>query len=269
MLEAGWRCGAGKQRRLAMLEKLEDLPREIEGVRASGIVTKEDYEDILSPLIDKARRDGSSIRLLYHFGPEFAGFSPGGAWEEARIGLHSLRLFAGCAIVSDVAWLREATRFVSFVMPCPVKVFANSELQQASRWLGALPERAGVSHRLLPESGVILVEIQQALRATDFDALAATADAWIQSHDFLNGLVLHAHSFPGWENLRSLIRHVRFVRDHHRKIKRVALVTDARLASLTPHIADHFVEAEVQRFGYEHLYEAIRWARGPQLEKTT
>ncbi len=38
--------------------------------------------------------------------------------------------------------------------------------------------RPAVSHRLLPESGVIMGEVKRALRAQDFDALAFTADAW-------------------------------------------------------------------------------------------
>jgi hypothetical protein len=121
---------------------------------------------------------------------------------------------------------------------------------------------AHISHRLLPESGVIVVEIKGALRASDFASLAATADAWIGTHGTLNGLVLHAHHFPGWESLRSVISHVRFVRDHHREVKRIALVTDSRLASLTSQIAEHFVAAKIEVFGYEKLEAATAWAGG-------
>jgi len=119
-----------------------------------------------------------------------------------------------------------------------------------------------ISHRMVPESGVLVVEIKEALRASDFEALSATADAWIQTHGNLNGLVLHAHHFPGWESLQGLIKHIRFVKDHHRKIKKVALVTGAKLASLTSHVAEHFVEAELKTFGYDEVDAAIAWARG-------
>jgi len=123
-----------------------------------------------------------------------------------------------------------------------------------------LPAR--ISHRLVPESGVIVVEIKDALRPSDFAALATTADQWISTHAGLNGLVIHAHHFPGWESLRGVISHVRFVRDHHRDVKRIALVTDSRLASLTLTLADHFVRAEVKVFGYEELTAATAWAGG-------
>lgn len=119
---------------------------------------------------------------------------------------------------------------------------------------------SNVSHRLLPESGVIVVEIKGALRASDFAALTKTADEWIAARGSLSGLVLHAHHFPGWETLRSLISHVRFVRDHHREVKRIALVTDSRLASLTSQLAEHFVKASVKVFGYDQLDAATSWA---------
>lgn len=244
-----------------MLEKIANLPTGIVGVKAVGKVSREDYEQIIEPLFERAREQGSKLRFLYEFGPEFEGFSPGAAWEDARFGLLAVRQLAGCAIVTDIRWVREASKFVGFWLPCPVRVFADGQRVQAVEYLEGLPERSGLSHRLLPESGVIVVEINEALRAQDFDALAVTADNWIHAQGVLNGLVIHAHHFPGWENLRGLIRHVRFVRDHHRKIKRVALVSDAKLASLAPQIGEHFVEAELKHFGYDELNAALDWVR--------
>ena len=245
-----------------MIEKLKDLPRGIDGVRAIGKISKEDYEHVFVPLFDEIRREGRRIRFLYQLGPEFEGFTPGAAWEDAKIGLHFMRLFDGCAVVTDLGWIRESTRLAGFLMPCPVRLFSNKEFDEAIDWLRSLPEGPAVSHRLLPESGVIVVEVKQALRAQDFDALAFTADTWIEAHGNLQGLVIHAREFPGWENLGSLFRHVRFVRDHHRKVKRIAFAADSKLASLAPRIADHFIQAEVKSFGYDELDAAIAWAGG-------
>jgi stage II sporulation SpoAA-like protein len=245
---------------MTMLERLQALPEGIDGVKAVGRVSREDYDQIFTPLIDAARRRGRRLRLLYQLGPDFEGFSPGAAWEDAKLGLASLRMFEGCAVVTDVGWIREATRLAAFLMPCPVRVFSNAGLDEAVNWLRALPEGAAVVHRLLPESGVLVVEVNQALRAQDFDALAATADQWIDVHGDLPGLVIHARAFPGWENLGGLIRHVRFVRDHQRRLRRVALASDSKLAGLAPRLAEHFVQAEVRRFGYDELDAAVAWA---------
>jgi SpoIIAA-like len=130
---------------MTMLERLQELPPGIDGVKAVGRVSKEDYERVFDPLIDGARRDARRLRLLYQFGPEFEGFSPGAAWEDAKLGLASLRLFDGLAVVTDVVWIRESTRLIGFVMPCPVRVFGNSELSGAVEWLRSLPEGPAVA----------------------------------------------------------------------------------------------------------------------------
>ena len=245
-----------------MLQRLRDLPGGIDGVRATGRVSKEDYEQVFVPLLDEARQEGRRLRLLYQLGPEFEGFSPGAAWEDAKIGLQSIRLFDGCAVVTDKGWIKETTRLAGFLMPCPVRSFGNNELDKAVAWLESLPEVASVSVRLLPALGVVVVEVKQALRVQDFDALAFTADAWIEAHGSLRGLVIHTREFPGWENLGSFIRHVRFLRDHHRKVNRVALAVDSKLASMAPMIGEHFVQAELRSFGYDALDAAIAWAGG-------
>ena len=96
----------------------------------------------------------------------------------------------------------------------------------------------------------------------DFDALGLTVDAWLETHAELRGLVLHTTAFPGWENIGGLVRHIRFVRDHHRKIGRVAIVVDGPLGTVAPRVAEHFVQAEVRGFPDDHLDDAVAWVSG-------
>src|SRR5262249_51019020 len=149
-------------------ETLSDLPPGIDGVKATGKISREDYEAVLVPLMDGARRDGRRLRFLYQVGPEFTGFTAGAAWEDAKGGLRSMRLFDGCAVVTDVGWIRESTRLAAFLIPCPVRVFSLSERQAAADWLASLPESAAVSQRLIAETGVLVVDVNQPLRAQDF-----------------------------------------------------------------------------------------------------
>ena len=246
-----------------MLVKLNDVPFGIDGLKAVGKLSKADYENVFEPLLEQARKDGRRLSILFQLGPDFEGFTAGGAWEDAKMGLRYMRLFDACAIVTDLPWIRESTKLARFIMPCPVQVFGNQEQEKASDWLRSVPASAAVSFHLLADSGVMVVEVKEALRAHDFDAMALTADTWIEAHGTLHGIVIHCREFPGWENLHSVLRHVRFVRDHHRKVERVALVADSKLASLAPHIAEHFVQAEVKRFRYDELDVAVAWARGP------
>ncbi|MFF9481856.1 STAS/SEC14 domain-containing protein [Streptomyces sp. NPDC014733] len=244
-----------------MLERATDVPDGVDAVKAIGTVSKDDYRTVVEPLIDDARREGRRIRLLCEIGPEFTSFTPGAAWEDLKVGMGAMRLFEGCAVVTDAGWIRESTRLSSFLAPCPVRVFGCQERDEALRWLASLPEGPGISHRLT-ESDVLVVEVGPPLRAQDFDALALTVDTWLGTHPELAGVVVHVREFPGWENLSGLIRHVRFIRDHHRKVRKIALAADGKVAALMPQFANHFVRAEVRRFGYDALDDAVAWAAG-------
>jgi SpoIIAA-like len=252
-----------------MLETIDNLPAGVWGVRATGKVSREDYERVVLPHLEEARREGRRLRFLYQLGPEFEGFTPGAAWEDFRVGLRYLRLFERCAVVTDTDWVRTATRGMAPLMTCPVKVFGNAALRDAVDWLASAREPS-LSFRMLPERGVLLIEPHGRLHAEDFDALDAAADTWIEAGDgTLRGVVVHARQLPGWENLGSVLRHLRFVRDHHRRIRRVALAVDGAMAQMAPALVDHFVHAEVKQFGAADLEPAIVWAGAPSAAAST
>lgn len=75
-----------------MLERLEGLPSGVEGLKAVGKVSMADYEAVIEPMLSQARREGSQLRFLYQLGPEFEGFTPGGVWEDAKLGLSSMQI---------------------------------------------------------------------------------------------------------------------------------------------------------------------------------
>jgi len=251
-----------------VLERIENLPNGITGLRATGTVSKDDYDDVVHPLLSEARREGRRIRLLYHLPPEFDGFTPGAAWEDAHIGFRHLRLFERLAIVSDKDWIRGVARGVGMLLPCPNKVFRDAEWDEALAWLGAAGAAVNVEHRLIPEQHVLLVEPKAKLGIEDFDAIAMTVDPWVESGGELRGLVVHAREFPGWETIGSFLRHVRFVREHHRNIRRVALAADGALPKLAPVLVEAFVNAEIRHFAFDELDWAIEWAGRPDARPT-
>ena len=71
-------------------------------------------------------------------------------------------------------------------------------------------------------------------------------------------MIVAAH-FPGWDDLGALAAHLRFVKEHRKKIHRLALVTDDRLMSVVPTIAGHFVVSEARHFAMNREHEALAW----------
>ena len=116
-----------------------------------------------------------------------------------------------------------------------------------------------IHHELLSERGVLILKPEGALRAEDFVTLASTVDPYIEQHGELNGLMLEAQSFPGWDDFAALASHVRFVRDHHRRIRRIAVVSDSKLLTVAPKLASHFVSAEVRAFDTADRAAALAW----------
>jgi len=116
-----------------------------------------------------------------------------------------------------------------------------------------------ISHELLRERGILIVIPEGPLEKTDFEALAREVDPYIEAQGKLNGLLISAMSFPGWKDFAALVSHLRFVKNHHQKIRKVAAVTDSGFLSILPHIANHFVAAEVKHFDYGDKDGALRW----------
>ena len=118
-----------------------------------------------------------------------------------------------------------------------------------------------ISFELLRDEGILVVEPQGTLEASDFAALTREVDPYIEANGRLCGLMIQSESFPGWGDFGALISHLAFIRDHHRNIGRIAAVTDSAFLSIAPRIASHFVKAEVRHFDFSDRESAIEWLR--------
>jgi hypothetical protein len=210
--------------------------------------------------LEQAQREGRRVRLLYYLGPTFERFTPSGVGEDARLGLSYMPLFERCAVVTDVDWIASTTQMLAPLAPCPVRVYGNSAMDQATSWL-ASPIATTLSYSILPARRVLLIELQDALHAEDFDALSRELNVAMESSDNpLHGIVVHARERPHWENLGALFRHVRFVREHHKKVRRVAIAGDGKLAALLPPMIGLLLHPEVRSFPFDAVDRAVEWA---------
>jgi len=117
-------------------------------------------------------------------------------------------------------------------------------------------------HELLRDRGILILRPEGALRAEDFAGLAAIVDPYLEQKGDLKGILVEAPAFPGWENFAGLVSHLRFVRDHHRHVRRIAAVTDSAFLSIAPKIAGHFVSAELKVFDAGARAAALAWISG-------
>jgi hypothetical protein len=118
-----------------MIEKIANLPDNILGFIAKGTVTAKDYESVIIPAVEALFSQRSKVRFLYHLGKDFSGFEAAAVWDDAKLGLKHLTGWERIAVVSDVDWIRTAVRVFSLAMPGQIRVFQNSDLAEATRWI--------------------------------------------------------------------------------------------------------------------------------------
>lgn len=116
------------------------------------------------------------------------------------------------------------------------------------------------------KSGILVLRPEQgaALSEDDFDHIAHTVNPYIEEKGSLKALIVITEQFPGWKDFQSFATHLKFVHEHHRNIKKVALVSDSPLLSAAPHVVDHFVNAKIRVFKTAHLDEARAWAQADE-----
>ena len=119
-----------------------------------------------------------------------------------------------------------------------------------------------ISLDISKEDGIVIIEPSSPLEQSDFEKITKEVDEYIKVSGEVNGIIIHTEKFPGWEDFSAFLHHMKFVKDHHRKIKRVAIVTDSKLGSIVPSIAKHFVSAEIKHFKYEDMEPPMSWIKG-------
>jgi len=111
----------------------------------------------------------------------------------------------------------------------------------------------------LHRGDIFIVTLDGPLKKEDFEQLAQELDPIIASQGKLTGLMIYVQSFPGWQSFGAFVEHFAFVRSHHRRIERIAAVTDSKLLKPIPHIAGLFVAPKITTFNSEQKDLALKW----------
>ncbi len=125
-----------------------------------------------------------------------------------------------------------------------------------------------IEHKLLKDEKILIVIPKGNLEKGDFEKLSAIVDPYLEKEGKLSGLMIQTESFPGWDSFAALISHLQFVKNHQKKICRVAAVTDSGFLSVMPSIASHFVAAELKHFAYDEKENALKWLRNVPPSKS-
>jgi SpoIIAA-like len=120
-----------------MIELLKGFPDNVVAVSCRGEVTRNDYDKVLVPAVEKALTAHEKVRLYYEAGPAFAGIDAAAAWEDFKVGMEHFTRWERVAVVTDVDWIKLTMRIFSFLMPGDMRVFPTSDAADARAWIGS------------------------------------------------------------------------------------------------------------------------------------
>jgi hypothetical protein len=118
-----------------MIEALSGFPPTVLAFACKGHVTKQDYESVLVPAVERSLAQHKKVRLYYQIDPGFSGIEPGAMWDDFKVGMEHLFRWDRLAVVTDVEWIRYTFKTFSFVIPCVARVFRLEEAAEARAWI--------------------------------------------------------------------------------------------------------------------------------------
>jgi hypothetical protein len=107
---------------------------------------------------------------------------------------------------------------------------------------------------------VFILTPKGSISADDIKTVASTIDAYINEHDAIPRLVFRLSEFPHWKDFGAIAAHFELVKDHHKIIPKVAIVSDNNLLAIVRVLVDQFTGAQIRRFPEEAFADAVNWA---------
>jgi len=243
-----------------MIKVLNDMGDDIIGFELSGVVTGDDYEQILIPAIKEKLTTNEKLKVLYHVGNDFDSYEFKAMLDDAMAGMEFFGNWEKIAVVSDVEWIINAVKIFAFMVPSKVRTFTNKQIEEAKAWLKEEKVLTPKLQILLDEkTKIAILEPKEELSKDDFIYANSLIDPFISKVGKLNGIIIYTKDFPGWSSFSAFLEHMEFIKDHHKQIKKLAFVTDSFVGEMAERVGSHFVSAEVKDFDFTALNEAKNW----------
>ena len=235
-------------------------------VQVTGKLAKADYV-YFTPEFERLVRLNGHMRVLFDMAG-FEGWEASALWEDIKFDVKHFSAIERLAILGDKKWEHGMAMFCKPFTTAAIRYFDHTDAAEARKWLdesvttgNEIGGRAMLKHQLLLPEGILILEPDAPLEAADFEDLVREIDPYIAEHGKLSGLMIRAKVFPGWANLEAFLAHMQFIKSHHQKIVRLAMVTDSKLLGELPKIAAHLVHVQVKHFSESRHKDALRWLK--------
>lgn len=108
------------------------------------------------------------------------------------------------------------------------------------------------------DGDILQVTLPHKIKREDFPNIEKDVDAFIAQNKQINVLI-DASAFSGWEDKEAFKNHMHFVKEHHHKIARLALIAAHEWQHWFAHGIGIFIHPEIKAFNKDEMDKAIAW----------
>lgn len=112
-----------------------DAPENVVAFRALGEVTKDDYQSIMAPAVEKLVERINEINFLFLIDTDLENFTAAAWMQDAMIGLKNLGKWNRAAIVTDSERAITFTNGFSYIVPGEFRGYKKEAYQEAMNWV--------------------------------------------------------------------------------------------------------------------------------------
>jgi|ERR671912_1876466 hypothetical protein len=118
-----------------MLTIMTDLPPHVVGIRATGAVTRQDFDEVLKPALEALHKRTGKINYLLLLETTVSNFTIGAWIDDIVMGLKHFTHWNRIAVVTNEKLVEKFSDAFTFIVPGQSKGFNLSELVKAKEWV--------------------------------------------------------------------------------------------------------------------------------------
>ncbi len=120
-----------------MVQQINGLQANVVGFEFTSDVTKEDYDNVVLPAIQKLVAQYDELNVIFLIHTDIENFTAGAWMQDAYLGLKNITKWRRMALISDSAFVHTTTPVLSLMVPGEFKAYKESEKDAAIAWVSA------------------------------------------------------------------------------------------------------------------------------------
>lgn len=118
-----------------MVELLSDFPPYVAAYKASGAISKEEYEQVVMARVDEVADEYGKINFVVLLETGMENYSIGAFIDYIKVSFEHFTKWNRMAIVTDEQWVRRAYNVLSYLVHGEIRTYQLNDFEVAKEWV--------------------------------------------------------------------------------------------------------------------------------------